>query len=339
MGSTEDVSSAGGERGRPAPGRRGRRQLGPGQLVPGRLGPGQLGARRPGRPGARPLLTSLLAVVVLGALLAACAGNRGTAAAHAVVSPTADGSATGATGSRSSADGVRWWRPRAGLSWQWQLTTPVDTSVRADVYDIDAHDNTAAVVAALHRAGRRVVCYVNAGSWEPYRPDAGNYPKVLLGKPLDGWPDERWLDIRRLDLLTPLLAHRLDECRAKGFDGVEPDNVDGYQNDTGFPLTAADQLAFDRAVAGLAHRRGLAVGLKNDFDQVPALRPDFDYAVDEQCAQLRECAVLSAFVRAGEPVFDAEYAVPTSAFCAQTRSLGISAIRKRLELDAWRGTC
>ncbi|WP_236654750.1 endo alpha-1,4 polygalactosaminidase [Streptacidiphilus anmyonensis] len=272
----------------------------------------------------------MIATALLGAMLTACAGGPATVPSR---------SASALTGPAGSDAADAWWRPRAGLSWQWQLTTPVDTSVRADVYDIDADDNAASVVAALHRSGRRVICYVNAGSWEPYRPDAGNYPKELLGRPLDGWPDERWLDVRRLDLLTPLLAHRLDECRTKGFDGVEPDNMDGYENDTGFPLTAADQLAFDRAVARLAHQRGLAVGLKNDFDQVAALRPDFDYGVDEQCAELRTCAALTAFVKAGRPVFDAEYAVPTSAFCAQTRGLGISAIRKHLELDAWRQTC
>ncbi|WP_042373525.1 endo alpha-1,4 polygalactosaminidase [Streptacidiphilus neutrinimicus] len=275
----------------------------------------------------------MIAAVLFGAMLTACAGGPSPRQASASSGSADSGSAAPASAAAS------WWRPQAGLSWQWQLTTPVDTSVRAGVYDIDADDNAATVVAALHRAGRRVVCYVNAGSWEPYRPDAGKYPKELLGKPLDGWPDERWLDIRRLDLLTPLLAHRLDECRAKGFDGVEPDNVDGYENDTGFPLTAADQLAFDRAVARLAHQRGLAVGLKNDFDQVADLASEFDYGVDEQCAELRQCAALTAFVKAGKPAFDAEYSVSTTAFCAQTQALGISAIRKHLELDAWRQTC
>ncbi|SEL62391.1 endo alpha-1,4 polygalactosaminidase [Streptacidiphilus jiangxiensis] len=289
-------------------------------------------------------------VLVLAACGSAGGGHSAVAPASSVASPVSSVSsvaasvapsagATPTTRAGDSASAGGWWRPRAGLSWQWQLTTPVDTSVVADVYDVDSEDNPAAVVAALHRAGRRAICYVNAGSWEPYRADAGNYPKVLLGKALDGWPDERWLDIRRLDLLTPLLAHRLDTCKAKGFDGVEPDNVDGYTNDTGFPLTSADQLAFDRTVARLAHRRGLAVGLKNDFDQVAELQPEFDFGVDEQCAEQNTCAVLSAFVAAGKPVFDAEYAVSTAGFCERTRRLGISAIRKHLELDAWRETC
>jgi hypothetical protein len=63
---------------------------------------------------------------------------------------------------------------------------------------------------------------VSVGSFEAFRPDARRFPQAVLGRPLDGWPDERWLDIRRRDLLAPVLLPRLDECRAKGFDAVEP---------------------------------------------------------------------------------------------------------------------
>ena len=44
------------------------------------------------------------------------------------------------------------------------------------------------------------------------------------------------MDIRRIDLLAPVMDARLDQCASKGFDGIEPDNIDGYTNDTGFPL-------------------------------------------------------------------------------------------------------
>ncbi len=58
------------------------------------------------------------------------------------------------------------------------------------------------------------------------------------------------------------MLRRLDLAVTKGCDGVEPDNMDGYANDSGFPLTAEDQLTFNRFIANEAHRRGLAVGLK-----------------------------------------------------------------------------
>jgi len=231
------------------------------------------------------------------------------------------------------------WTPGLRTSWQWQLTTPVDRSVAAEVYDIDLFDNSADVVAALHAQGRRVVCYLDAGSYEPGRPDSATIPASVQGKGLDGWPGEKWLDIRRLDVLGPIIERRLDLCRQKGFDGVEPDNVDAYTNASGFPLTAADQLRYNRFIADAAHARGLAVGLKNDLDQVSALEPSFDFAVVEQCYQYNECGQLTPFALAGKAVFIAEYSVDPSRFCGPAAASGFSAIRKKLDLDAWREGC
>src|SRR5262249_51831191 len=42
------------------------------------------------------------------------------------------------------------WVPSPGTTWQWQLTTPVDTSVDVQVYDIDGTENGADVVQRLH---------------------------------------------------------------------------------------------------------------------------------------------------------------------------------------------
>lgn len=230
------------------------------------------------------------------------------------------------------------WQPRPGVAWQWQLSGRLDTSIDVPVYDIDGFDHSADTVARLHADGRRVICYLSLGAAEDFRPDAGKFPASVLGRG-NGWPGERWLDIRRLDVLEPLVDARLRMCRDKGFDAVEPDNMDGYRNDTGFPLTAEDQLRYNRMVARLAHEHGLAVGLKNDLDQVPELVRDFDFAVNEQCARYDECAALSPFVAAGKAVFHVEYELPTGAFCPETRRLGLSSMLKREELDAWRDPC
>lgn len=255
----------------------------------------------------------------------------GSAPARKPTSPPASGRPPART------PGARW-QPRPGAAWQWQLSGTVDTAVDVPVYDIDGFENDAAVVARLHRAGRRVICYVNAGAWESFRPDAKDFPAALLGSG-DDWHGERWLDIRALDRLRPLMAARLDMCRAKGFDAVEPDLLEGYANSTGFPLTAEDQLAYNRMIAGLAHDRGLAVGLKNDLGQVPQLLRDFDFSVDEQCAQYDECEELSPFIAAGKPVFHVEYELGRGQFCASVRTLGFSSMAKHLSLDAWRDPC
>ncbi|MDH6216486.1 hypothetical protein M2283_003803 [Streptomyces pseudovenezuelae] len=230
------------------------------------------------------------------------------------------------------------WQPRPGVAWQWQLSGRVDTSVDVPVYDIDGFDQSKATVSALHAKGRKVICYLSTGAYEDWRPDAKKFPKSVLGKG-NGWKGERWLDIRRTDVLEPLMAARFDMCRDKGFDAVEPDNMDGYKNRTGFPLKAADQLRYNRLIARLAHDRGMSVGLKNDLDQIPQLVGDFDFAVNEQCAQYGECADLTPFVKADKAVFHVEYELPTSRFCADSRRLKLSSMLKKYELGAWRRAC
>lgn len=230
------------------------------------------------------------------------------------------------------------WRPQPGLAWQWQLSGRLDPSVDVPVYDIDGFEHPRSAVADLQARGRRVICYVSTGAWEDFRPDADAFPEALLGEG-NGWKGERWLDIRRTDVLAPLMARRLDMCRDKGFDAVEPDNMDGYTNTTGFPLTAADQLRYNRLIARMAHERGLAVGLKNDLDQIPQLVGDFDFAVNEQCAEHEECGVLSRFVAAGKAVFHVEYELGKGRFCPEARRLGLSSMRKRYELGVWRDPC
>ncbi|MFD3757831.1 endo alpha-1,4 polygalactosaminidase [Streptomyces sp. NPDC058622] len=230
------------------------------------------------------------------------------------------------------------WQPRPGVGWQWQLTGKLDTSVNAPVYDVDGFTTTARQVSALKKAGRKTICYLSTGAWEDFRPDADAFPEELLGQG-NGWEGERWLDVRRLDVLEPLMAKRFDMCRDKGFDAVEPDNMDAYQNPSGFPLTAGHQLAYNRLIAKLAHDRGLAVGLKNDLDQIPPLVGEFDFAVNEQCAEYRECDRLTPFIEAGKAVFHVEYELPADRFCARSRELGLSSLEKKYDLDAWRKAC
>ncbi|MBV9335311.1 MAG: endo alpha-1,4 polygalactosaminidase [Solirubrobacterales bacterium] len=232
----------------------------------------------------------------------------------------------------------RIWTPASHTTWQWQLTTPVSLSVPAQMFDIDLFDNSASVVAALHRRGRHVICYLDAGTYESYRPDARRFPSSLLGRP-NGWPGERWLDIRRLSVLEPIMRARFSLCRRKGFDGVEADNVDAYANDSGFPLTAADQLAYNRWLAQTAHSFGLSIALKNDLDQVPALERYFNFALDEQCFEYSECDKLRPFVDAHKAVFEVEYNLSPGEFCARANALGFMSMRKRLDLGVSRQVC
>ncbi len=229
------------------------------------------------------------------------------------------------------------------MTWQWQLTgLPVDLQVDAQVYDLDLFETEAARIADLHARGRRTICYLSVGSWEDWRPDASEFPKDVIGERYEGWPGERWLDVRRIDLLGPIMTARLHMCREKGFDAVEPDNIDGYDNDTGFPITYDDQLRYNRWLASEAHALGLSIGLKNDPEQAAELVLDFDWALTEDCFDQGWCESLSPFLQAGKAVFVAEYSdtgVEFDRACADLPQAGFSPILKDRDLSAWREVC
>jgi hypothetical protein len=225
------------------------------------------------------------------------------------------------------------WIPALVTPWQWQLTGTIDQNVNAAMYDVDLFDTSATVVASLHAKGRKVVCYMSAGTWEDWRPDASKFPASVLGNS-NGWPGEKWLDIRRIDVLGPIMEARMDLCKQKGFDAVEPDNIDAYSNNSGFPLTAQDQLTYNKWLAAAAHARGLSIGLKNDLEQVPQLVTSFDWAINEQCFEYNECHLLAPFTQAGKAVFVVEYSLTPAQFCDQAVAMKLNALKKNLDLDA-----
>jgi endo-alpha-1,4-polygalactosaminidase (GH114 family) len=243
------------------------------------------------------------------------------------------------------------WYPSVRESWQIQLSsTPTAPFVPVQMIELDGFDTPATTVAALHRSmpGRGVVCYIDAGTWENWRPDAAKFPKYLLGLKDGNWPGERWLDIAKFDgVLGDIVRARVEMCRSKGFNAVDFDNVDAYTNDTGFRLTAADQRAYDIFLANTAHSLGLSVALKNDIEQIPELMPYFDFAVDEQCFHYADCLTsqnggmygLNQFVAAGKAVFDIEYQLRLSQFCPAATRDHFNALAKQLSLGAWRHAC
>lgn len=287
--------------------------------------------------GRRARRWALVAAVVVGLL----AGGVATLAAGRPGTEPAQTAPATSPPAGSAAAAPAWWRPRTGLTWQIQYAGRVDDSLAVDAYDLDV-DVRKALVKQLHRDGRRAICYLSVGSWEDWRGDRGRFPESVLGKPLDGWPDERWLDVRARRVLRPIMKDRIATCARKGFDAVDPDNVEGYSNDTGFRIRPADQLRYNRMIARLAHEQGLAVGLKNDVGQVRELEPHFDFAVNEQCLQYDECHKLRPFLRNGKPVLHIEYGHGRAAVakvCADPARVGLSTLVKHRSLDAWRRAC
>lgn len=250
------------------------------------------------------------------------------------------------------------WQPTPGTTWNYVLHHPVrlaDPCVdRLSVWILDLFDTPAESVAALRARGRRVVAYFSAGTREDWRPDAAAFPQHRgdgLGRALPDWPGERWVR-PSAPAVRAVMAARLDLARAKGFDGVDPDNVDGYDNRNGLGLTRDDAVEYVRWLACEARARGLAVGLKNAGDVVPRVIDVVQWAVSEQAVQFGDVAQFEPFVRAGKPVFHVEYPKGEDEDddrqndtrdvtgkkrdkCFRARDKGFSTIIKNVRLDQW----
>jgi hypothetical protein len=245
----------------------------------------------------------------------------------------------------------RWWTPGPGAAadWDWQIDEPYDLTAPRAMYDLDLFELApagsrltyadgssvevpegalAGEVERLHGRTPRpvVICYLDTGAYEDYRPDAARFPghdAEVPNRPAPpapgsvvgwdtGWEGERWLDIREgsRERFADVIWARLDLARAIGCDGVEPDQNNPLDNDPGFPITLEDQISWYREVAEQAHDRGLSVGMKNGHDQpgaVESLVDSFDWALPEECAELDECDLLKPFIDRGKAVFAVDY--------------------------------
>ena len=240
--------------------------------------------------------------------------------------------------------------------------------VRPDVFDIDLYVDPSisgrfgyvvetAALDAIHTSGRHAIGYVTAGDAERWRPDYEQYVDFdarcggcLLGQPFSRrFPDEYWANFSpgkgRFNFMLQMLRARTDRVAATGFDGIEYDIVDTFAQGkevTGFGVDADTQLAYNTALAEMAHADGLSVALKNDGLQIPELLPYFDYAINEQCFQYDECngggypaPAWRAFVHAGKAVFQAEYRLDPRDFCRTANRWDFNSILKSRDFSLY----
>ena len=288
------------------------------------------------------LKRSAIAVSFIGAavgLLTACGGGGGSDSSVAADASSSSGI--------SRALSVRTWKPGMSDSFSYLIGVTGDNVLKikenTNIYDIDLFDTSKEAIAKLQSQGRKVVCYFSAGSGENWREDYSRFLKSDLGSDVDGWAGEKWLDIRSANVMA-IMKDRMKLAKDKGCDGVEPDLMDGHVNDSGFPLSAADQYKYNKAIADEAHNLGLVVGLKNDIEQLSELAPYFDFALNEQCHQYSECSGYSAFTNLSKPVFNVEYASKykkdSTALCADAVKKNLYTIVLNLALDgSYRKAC
>ncbi|GKU07131.1 endo alpha- polygalactosaminidase precursor [Fusarium langsethiae] len=250
------------------------------------------------------------------------------------------------------------WKPEVGAKWEMILNqvfklpsggaSKLDPSVT--VYDLDLYDNSKETFAALQKAGKHVICYFSAGSWEDWRDDKDEFPAKDLGKVLDGWPDEKWVNTKST-AIRAIMAKRIKVAADKGCDAIDPDNMDAYNNDNGLGLTQADTISYVKFLSKEAEKYNMVMGMKNSGEVTEQILPYVGFAVNEQCIEYKECGLYTPYIDGDKPVFNVEYpkgapnvkASDKKKICSTTGdaagSDGFSKIIKKLSLDTWTLYC
>jgi hypothetical protein len=273
-----------------------------------------------------------------GAQQEGSAGTAGTSAGAAGTGLGTGGSGGGAGEAASGGTGATSAPFVVGMTFQYQLQGTIDTDVDAELFVVDLFNADRDVIEELHAQGRVVAAYVSAGTLEPGRPDSDEFPDSAVGEPLANYPSESWLDVRD-PTVRRLMAARLSLARDKGFDGVVGTSMAAYATDSGFPLTAADQLDYARWLAAEVRMLGMAPAMTGDYAQVDALVDSFDWAVTSRCIERGRCADLAPFIGQGKPRFDLEYDGELETICPEAERQQVVAILKDPGLDAEREAC
>ncbi|KAF2729082.1 hypothetical protein EJ04DRAFT_589900 [Polyplosphaeria fusca] len=225
-------------------------------------------------------------------------------------------------------------------------------NIAQEVIDIDLYDNTANDADFIQKLAdkKKVICYFSAGSREDWRDDANDfkwpndYGKNMTGtEPGETWPGENWLNVTSKNV-RDIMTKRVLYAKEKGCNAIDPDNVDGFAPTTtngphqdGYKFDASVYRDYVLWLADLAHKNGMAMGLKNAMDLLPGVGSQVDFAVNEQCHALNECGVYKSWQdQKGVAVYNIEYAVRN---CTEKEGVKLSGVFKTLDLNKLGGQC
>ncbi|WP_240334244.1 endo alpha-1,4 polygalactosaminidase [Sphingobium estronivorans] len=279
-------------------------------------------------------------------MLAACGGSNGNSGSPTPTptpAPTPSPSPTPAPTPSPSPTPT----PAPLSRWDWILQSQgLPATPPAVAYlDVDGFDTPASYVALAKSAGTKMICYLDIGSAESNRPDYASLAAIsgLLGNSYPGFPGERYIDIRRYPEFIQIMDDRLRMCRDKGFDYVEFDVMDSFEDGastTGFALTEQNMIAYVTALSSRARGYGLKPVQKNAGSSAPKLVSLFDAILFEDCVLDNFCADNAPYIAAGKPAFNAEYPEewPAGTFdrarvCSVSASAQISTIITVVALD------
>lgn len=203
-------------------------------------------------------------------------------------------------------------------SWHIQFSGTQKYPTR-DIFNVDLFDTSKAVIQKIQTKWSKVICYISAGTREDWRPDVQKFPASTLGNTVDGWKWENWIDVRNTTV-QKIMQSRMDLAKSKWCDGIDPDNVNGHENNTGFQLSSSDMIAYNQFLVTEAHKRWLLIGLKNAQSLISSIGKDYDFFINESCYTYNECGAYISMISLWKPVIIMEYTGIRKSWCRQAKS-------------------
>ncbi|MEZ4318915.1 MAG: endo alpha-1,4 polygalactosaminidase [Myxococcota bacterium] len=233
------------------------------------------------------------------------------------------------------------WRPAPGASWHWQLVGDVAPDLPVDVAVLDLYGPDGSIASQQ----AKVVCSFSAGTAEDWQDDTGAFPWDAVGLPVVNALGVYWVDVRD-DGVRQVMAGRLDEAVARGCDGVDPRDLNGFSQDTGFGLTSDDARDYLLWLADEAHARGLSIAVHDVPEIAPSVSAAVDLALAESCLARGTCGAFDPYIAAGKAVLHVERAgTPAEAeaayesVCDDPARERFSTVLKLGDTSAWQLAC
>ncbi len=238
------------------------------------------------------------------------------------------------------------------FDWRLDKIQSNTTKVTARTIDVDAFFTTKESIKKWQKEGREVIAYISVGTYESLRPDAGDFNISIRGNAYPGFKNEYFVDIREIDSLKPIMKKRFDMIKEKGFDGIEPDNMDSYirdvygdKNGTGFSLTKEDGKRYIDFILKEAKDRNLSIGQKNAYELAIDYVDKFDWALTEDMFYENFEDRMRIYAENNKTVFATEYTDSMtkehflSDVCPKAERLGYVAILKDRNLTEYIVNC
>jgi len=222
-------------------------------------------------------------------------------------------------------------------SFAYAINPKAKVSGTPDVMFVDLFDTSASKIKSYKDKDQRVICYFSAGTRESWRSDKNKFPSKAVGKKMEEWDGENWVDYRDSGVRSVMSA-RIATAKSKGCEGIDPDNIDGHLNSTNFSLKSSDQKSYISFLASEARAKGMLMGLKNSAETASKLVDLVDFAVVEECHAYGECSSYSSFSKKGKAIFQVEYRGKSSSLCSKAKSQKATLIFSDYDLKSFK-TC